>query len=181
MLGGSKAPIFACSSHSPSITLVLVKKKKKKSSPHIRTCSSIDKMTYYPSLHTSLSLPRFIKLLTSPQNGWHSSSLSLVLCSDLEREMKQWWGSHNCCSTTPRLSPTKKKKKHHQDGSHFPSWRKEGVKSPLHIYFNQNRIRVTFCAPFPPLLKVGDEISSCLMVIGFAESHCSIYSFHKLP
>lgn len=101
------------------------KKKEKKPSPHIRTCSSIDKMTYYPSLHTSLSLPRFIKLLTSPQNGWHSSSLSLVLCSDLEREMKQWWGSHDCCSTTPD-SPLQEKKSITKMALTFPAGGRRG-------------------------------------------------------
>lgn len=50
-------------------------KKKKKPGPHIRTCCSSGKMTYYPAQHTSLSFGGFIKLPSSPQNGWHLLAL----------------------------------------------------------------------------------------------------------
>lgn len=56
---------------SISLNHTFSKWKKKKPGLHIRTCCSFGKMTYYPVLHTSLSFAGFIKLPSSPQNGWH--------------------------------------------------------------------------------------------------------------
>lgn len=110
MLGGSKAPPFACSSQSPSITLFLMEKKKKDwshTSDHavaltkwlLALCSTLSS----PSLDPSSYQPP----LKMAGTYWHLSSLSPFLCSDLETEMEEWCCSHNCCDTV-RLPPLPK-------------------------------------------------------------------------